>query len=67
MNLKEWCSSVGVIPTTPTTERGAVSFTFDVTAIDPTMLWFLYHLTDYAVSSVTGPVVWLVPREDGRG
>lgn len=24
--------------------------------------WQLWHLTDYAVSTRSGPVVWLVPR-----
>lgn len=62
MTLKEWCDYLAIIPTAPTTEMAAVSFTFDVTTVDPDLLWSLYHLDDYAVSSVTGPVVWLVPR-----
>lgn len=24
--------------------------------------WTLFHLSDYAVSSISGPVYWLVPR-----
>lgn len=57
MTLNEWCKRCGVKPTHPTTEAGAVSVIISFPH------WGLYHLDDYVVSSVSGPVVWLVPRK----
>lgn len=61
MNLKEWCRQTGILPTHPTTERGAVSLILERDALAGDRV-SLFHLTDYAVSSVSGPVYWLVPR-----
>jgi hypothetical protein len=62
MTLKEWSCGTGILPTHPTTERGAVSV-LSTRESNPghTDLW---RLDDYAVSSVCGVVVWLVPRRD---
>lgn len=59
MTFSEWCNRVGVKPTHPTTERGAVSF---VRPANCPMWSELFHLSDYTVSSVCGAVVWLVPK-----
>lgn len=66
MALKQWCASADLLPTTPTTERGAVSL---VVPADFRQRWqdtyaMLWKLSDYAVSTVSGPVVWLVPRSN---
>ena len=58
MTLKEWCEKYGIHPTT--TETGAVSLT---QWLQGKGIWELYSLSDYAVSSVSGIVTWLVPRK----
>ena len=57
LTLQEWVARTGIQPTHPTTERGVVSVVC-VPHQNP-LLWFL---SDYAVSSVCGSVIWLVPR-----
>jgi hypothetical protein len=57
--LKNWCENTGIMPTDPTSERQAISLVTDSRNPEYAKLW---HLADYVVSSVTGPVVWLVPR-----
>lgn len=59
MTLKEWCDKSGILPTHPTTERGAVSVILDHSNPHRPELW---RLDDYAVSSVSAVVVWLLPR-----
>lgn len=61
MTLAEWCKIAGVSPTHPTTERGAVSLIpgSDVPHFHYTELW---RLDDYSLTTISGPVVWLVPR-----
>jgi hypothetical protein len=59
ITLAEWCTRTQVLPTHPTTERGAVSVVLDHTHPGRSDLW---HLADYVVSSVSGVVVWLLPR-----
>lgn len=59
MTLREWSELTGILPTHPTTERGAVSV---ICNAQHKHSWELWHLSDYAVSSVSGPVVWLIPR-----
>ncbi len=57
--LADWTKATGILPTYPTTERGAVSV---ISTSDRTKYHaHLWHLTDYKVSTVSGPVVWLVP------
>lgn len=58
--LAEVCAYVGVSPTPPTTERGAVSVIVDVSHPDH---WRFYKLSDYAVSTRSGPLMWLVPTD----
>jgi hypothetical protein len=58
MTLSEWSKLTGILPTHPTTERGAVSVIVTYQDARHNDLW---HLTDYKVSSVSGPVIWLVP------
>lgn len=54
--LAQWAARTGH---RPTTEAGAVTVTVSVTdAHRPDA----FHLTDYAVSTVSGPVLWLTPR-----
>lgn len=61
MTLAQWCKVAGVLPTHPTTERGAVSVC--VTLDHQSELCHdLWHLADYLVSSISGPVVWMLPR-----
>jgi len=57
-SLADWAAESGVKPTAPTTERAAVSVTID--PADPRRAG-LWHLSDYAVGTSSGSVVWLVP------
>jgi hypothetical protein len=59
MTLAEWSAATGILPTHPTTERGAVSLCCSPNDADRVQLW---NLTDFAVSTVSGPVIWLVPK-----
>ena len=64
MTLSQWVALAGITPTHQTTERGAVSV---VVSTDFKTRWTatysaLWRLDDYAVSSVCGAVIWLVPR-----
>lgn len=59
MTLDEWVANYGALPTTPTTERGAVSLTIRPNQAGYKLLW---QLADYTVSSITGPIVWLLPK-----
>jgi hypothetical protein len=60
MTLKEWCATMNILPTHPTTEKGAVSvILYKEPHQNQSELW---HLDDYTVSSVSGVVVWLVPK-----
>jgi hypothetical protein len=59
MTLADWTALTGVLPTHPTTERGAVSVVMGPNEPHVAELW---HLADYAVSSRCGAVVWLVPK-----
>ena len=63
MTLAQWKSRTGILPTHPTTERGAVSMIVADVGLTTTQLMELWRLEDYAVSSVSGPIVWLVPRQ----
>ncbi len=60
MKLEEWCNLTKTLPTHPTTEKKAVSLIPDK---EGEYYWDLWHLEDYAVSSVCGVVLWLVPRD----
>jgi hypothetical protein len=59
MTLADWKACYEILPTHPTTERGAVSV---LCRVGSHARRDLYGLDDYAVSSVSGPVVWLLPR-----
>lgn len=58
MLLSEWTDYTGIKPTSPTTEKKAVSVVIDVCNSARAELW---HLDDYKVSSACGVVIWLVP------
>jgi hypothetical protein len=58
MTLKDWQRKTGILPTHPTTERGAVSLICPIGEAGRSDLW---HLEDFKVSTVSGPVIWLVP------
>lgn len=60
MTLHEWSQLTSILPTHPTTECSAVSVIVDHLNEHRSKLW---RLTDYAVSSVCGIVIWLVPRK----
>lgn len=60
MTLKMWCDFTDILPTTPTTEKGAVSVIID--QFHP-MRKELFWLEDYLVSTCAGIVVWLLPRK----
>lgn len=62
MTLKQWVEKTGILPTYPTTERDAVSVCIS-DGIDRYKLW---RLSDFVVSSVSGIVVWLVPRKETK-
>jgi hypothetical protein len=55
--LREWCKRHSILLTYPTTETGAVSVIYD----GPDRAE-LFHLSDFVVSTVSGPVLWLWPR-----
>lgn len=57
MTLKEWSDKYGIAPTTAT-GTGAVTL---ATTVGTLAYRELYTLSDHKVSSVSGPVVWLVP------
>lgn len=57
--LAQWSKRYGILPTTPTTEKQAVSVIVNPDSEDKIDL---FQLSDYAVSSVCGVVIWLVPR-----
>lgn len=59
MSLQEWLTKTNTLGTHPTTEKRAISVIPDPKHPLFTALW---HLTDYAVSSHCGAVIWLVPR-----
>lgn len=59
MTLAEWVERTKIKPTTPTTEKNAVSVIVNPHSREHNDLW---HLTDYQVSSACFSVVWLVPR-----
>jgi hypothetical protein len=60
MTLKEFCTRHKIHPCPPTTETGAVTLIVPVEHPDH---WQLWHLSDYHVSTRSGPVVWLVPTD----
>lgn len=62
MLLRDWCKLADILPTHPTTERQAVSLLSDSRNPHHSDLW---ALDDYKVSTVSGPVVWLVPCQSG--
>lgn len=57
MTLQEWSDKYGILPTTAT-GTGAVTL---ATRVGSDAHRELYALSDYKVSSVTGPIAWLVP------
>lgn len=59
--LAQWTEQTGIKPTTPTTERAAVSVVVGHENCHRPGLW---DLKDYKVSSSCGVVVWLVPHVD---
>ena len=62
MNIKEWSKQFGILPTTPTTETGAISVLCDMVE-EKTAYKALYNLSDYKVGSVCGIVIWLTPTK----
>lgn len=57
--LKAWSERSKILPTMPTTEKGAVSVTIGIFHEEWSALWIL---SDYVVTSASGSVVWLMPR-----
>lgn len=60
MTLQEWSKLSRILPTHPTTELGAVSLLMRRDE-NPSLYADLWHLDDFKVSTVSGPVIWLVP------
>lgn len=58
MKLREWCEKAGWVEQTHTNGQKYLVGT----GLTPQLSWDLYHLEDYAVSTVSGPTVWLVAR-----
>jgi hypothetical protein len=63
MLLCDWVKQAQILPTSPTTERGAVSVVID--PIHP-LRASLWCLDDYRVSSACGSVIWLIPINSGE-
>lgn len=60
MTLKEWSEKTGILATEPTEIVGVVSIDVEPSTLFYTHLW---GLSDYKVSAVSGPIIWLVPVE----
>lgn len=56
MTLTEWCERADILPIT--TNSGAVTLTASDDVTNFTDLW---RLSDFKVSTRSGPVIWLVP------
>lgn len=66
MTLKEWSDKEGILPTEPTTEKGAVSVLVNFYAHGAEgcpALKELGSLTDYVISYQKGTLVWLTPKK----
>ena len=59
LSFADWEALAGVWGTPPTTEYEAVSVCIDHNHPHFSLLW---QLDDYKVSTVSGPIVWLLPR-----
>ena len=59
ISLHDWASLAQIKPTSPTTEKGAVSVVIDPCHPLRASLW---SLGDYLVSSCCGSVIWLIPK-----
>jgi hypothetical protein len=57
MKLQEWAKTYGVNPIINDTKAATVTSQPGTVAHQ-----LLFDLSDYKVSSVTGPIVWLVPK-----
>jgi hypothetical protein len=58
-SLADWCSRYGhVLGHTP----GGCAYVVASMRPGETESWELFHLADYAVSTVSGPTYYLVPR-----
>lgn len=55
MTLEQWTRFSGI---SPKVHPNGGTY---VHVVCPHSKWLLYRLTDYKVSTVSGPVVWLVP------
>lgn len=60
MTLQEWCQKTNTTRTYPDDESGTVCVA--VVPHNYERRSDLWHLDDYAVSTVSGPIVYLVPR-----
>ena len=67
MKLADWTKATGILGTHPTTECGAVSVIAPTVNMCQRTRAQLWTLEDYLVSSVSGPVVWLLPMKADRG
>lgn len=66
MTLAEWCRMSGIaLATMPLGVVGtAIIMTFEEQKAFPDTYSQLWRLSDYKVSTVSGPVVWLVPVKE---
>jgi hypothetical protein len=60
MTLNEYCDRNDV-PLIRDTRTGSLHLRMPNTGPRP-LPWQLFRLSDYAVSTISGPIVWIVPR-----
>ena len=63
MTLAEWSEEHAV---TVETHSSGAKFVLNAHSLSARAKWGLHHLVDYAVSTVSGPVHWLAPREAAK-
>jgi hypothetical protein len=65
MTLKQWLKNPGASDYTPILSHAPSVGIHDTRAIDQVRT-YLWGLSDYWVSSVTGGVIWLMPKDEGQ-
>ena len=61
MTLEEYCRR-NKLTINRNEKTGATHLTLPAVVFGSFRFWELWRLADYAVSTISGPVVWLVPR-----
>ena len=65
MTLAEWSTRYQV--RIETHDRSGARYVFELSSVDPEAYRSIYRLTDYKVSTRSGPVLWLCPCDTSDG